>query len=121
MFYGFQREWRRASKGAKRFVYVVICIIAAAMPYAVYDTYRTDGPSAFYECAIGAVFIFLLKGYWPFRVASAVRNRGGNFWNWCIGAFVFGFMITGILYMLLWNSKSVLPEYADDQPTIPAV
>ena len=63
--------------------------------------------------AIGLLYGVVFKVLWPFTLAAAIRRRGGSFGTWFLMGLVFGFLITGVWYLLTLRKLPVLVEFSD--------
>ena len=70
--------------------------------------------------------LFVLLGIfvvWPFRIAVAVRKRGGKFVPWFTCAVIFNSVLVGLLYLARYNGKPVLigEALSDDERNLSPV
>jgi hypothetical protein len=98
-------DWKNSPKGARIFLTVIaILIILVSLGAAVWNFKSGDYTNAagfpIAIALIGARFVI-----WPWRLAWAAARRGGNFTLWLVGEFVAGYVIGGLVYLIVRGRK----------------
>jgi len=110
MFDRWIADWPKTGKGARitLVILALLCFLMATMA-TLYDIQMHDSQGASEEIV---ALLFLLTCYivWPYRIAWAVRRRGGNFNFWFGMAIVFSGFFVGIYYLFRWSRKPVIAE-----------
>jgi hypothetical protein len=104
-------DWKNMGKGSKAvLISLAVLVVTASLWGAVLNILSHD-----YANAAAFPFPVALLGFrfviFPFRIAWAARRRGGRFNRWLAGSLLFGFIFSGIAYLIWKADKPILPEY----------
>lgn len=104
-------DWKNTEKGARAvLILLTVLVVLASLCGAVLNLFDHD-----YANAAAFPLPIALLGFrfviFPFRIAWAARRRGGRFDRWTIGSIIFGFIFTGIAYLIWKTDHPFLPEY----------
>jgi hypothetical protein len=103
-------DWRHTGAGARATlaIFMFLCVLVSLWG-AVSNVLAHD-----FVNAVAFPVPIILLGFrfviFPFRIAWAAKRRGGRFNRWLTSAIVFGFIFTGLAY-IIWKA---------DKPTLPA-
>lgn len=108
----WKADWEQTGKGARVALYSLgtLCLLACILGTIV-NLLAHDYPNAAAEILLFA-YLIAWKVLWPFRIAWAVRRRGGDFGRWVFLSALLGFIIPGIIYLTIWSRKPVVTEFA---------
>lgn len=111
------RDWKNTGKGARAVLLslAVLCVLLA-LGEAVSDfNDHHFADAAAFPLAIAILgFRFVI---FPFRIAWAARRRGGRFNRWLTVSIIFGFILSGIGYVIWKADKPILPEDLQETTT----
>ena len=105
MFDRWVADWPKTGKGARVTLVIIALFCFLVTTLAVFQNIQVhDADGALGVIVVMTVF---LVGYviWPYRIAWAVRRRGGNFNSWFVIAIVFSGLFVGIYYLFRWSRR----------------
>ena len=103
-------DWRHFGRGAQIALVslaalLVLLSLVGAVDNLLHRNYVDAACFPFPIAILGARFVL-----WPFRLASAVRRRGGRFHTWLTVTIFLGFLIPGIAYFAWRSDHPILVE-----------
>lgn len=101
----WKTDWKNTPKGARIF----LTVIALLITFASIGRVILNAMSGDYANADGfPIAIVLLSArfvIWPWRMGWAAARRGGTFTNWFVGEFLAGYIIGGVVYLIMCSTK----------------
>jgi sterol desaturase/sphingolipid hydroxylase (fatty acid hydroxylase superfamily) len=104
-------DWKNTGKRARAvLISLAVLVVMASLCGAVLNIHDHDYANAAAFPLPVALFGFRFVIF-PFRIAWAARRRGGRFNRWLTGSMFFGFIFSGLAYVIWKADKPILPEY----------
>lgn len=109
----YPSEWSRTDLGWRIFFVVVTVLITFFCIWAAISDFTAGRQDDAFAVLFALIYLLLSKVVAPYQFGWAVKRRGGNFREWALGAFVFGWLLTLIVYGARWNGRPILPEFQE--------
>jgi len=101
-------DWKNTGKGTRAvLISLAVLVVIGSLCGAVFNILDHDYANAAAFPLPVALFGFRFVIF-PFRIAWSARRRGGRFNRWLTAAIFFGFIFTGIAYVIWKADKPIL-------------